>query len=148
MRHEYWKLEPIHEWGKAYHAGLSLNFVVLRDIEENEEILIDYDDAWEAEWQKHVQNFVPREHYVPAYKLNKRRADLEIRTIEDRCYENDGVQLWCRAWYIHQFIPAARRQYYHDDAMCSVLKAIGQRLLHGSFDAVCSGRTEDNVRFI
>jgi hypothetical protein len=74
-------------WGRTTHAGLSSDFVALRDIEEDEEILIDYGEAWERAWQEHVRNFVPRENYVPANELNE-MADIVYRTVEDRDYRS------------------------------------------------------------
>ena len=42
LRHPEWLDQPVKEWGKTFHSGLSLDFVALRDIEEDEEITIDY----------------------------------------------------------------------------------------------------------
>jgi hypothetical protein len=72
--------------------------VALRDIEEGEEILLDYGAAWDKAWKLHVRNFrTMREHYVPAFELNELIADnLQIRTTDERSYETDRVRLFCR----------------------------------------------------
>ena len=71
MRHPEWRDKKVKKWVKTYHTGVSIDFVALRDIQEGEEILIDYGEAWERAWQQHVQSFVPREGYMPAYEMNK-----------------------------------------------------------------------------
>jgi hypothetical protein len=121
MQHPEWQEWPIEEWGRTTHAGLSSDFVALRDIEEDEEILIDYCEAWERAWQEHVRNFVPRENYVPANELNE-MADIMYRTVEDRDYRSDGVQLWCRAWYLSK----QSRRRYRNDQECRILKKVGE----------------------
>jgi hypothetical protein len=121
MRHPEWRDQPIESWGDEYHTGFQIDFVALRDIKKNEEILIDYGEAWERAWQEHVRNFVPRENYAPAYELNAMKG-LVYRTIEDRPYELDDVQLWCRSWYIQKFVKRSRNR--NDDLECRILKRL------------------------
>jgi hypothetical protein len=97
MRHKEWLEQPIDKWGKELHTGLSIDFVALRDIEEGEEVFIDYGTTWQKAWEEHVSNFVPRAH-IPAYELNE-MTDVEIHTNDERPPEKDGVKLWCRGWY-------------------------------------------------
>jgi hypothetical protein len=121
MRHPEWRNQTISEWGDEYHTGVSLDFVALRDIEEDEEILIDYGEAWERAWQEHVRNFVPRANYVPAFELNE-MLDIEYRTVADgRRYEADGVQLMCRGWYVARSLSDVK-----DDTECRILKKLGE----------------------
>jgi hypothetical protein len=99
MRHPEWKDMPLDKWANEPHAGLSFQYVALRDIEEGEEILLDYGDAWDKAWKLHVHNFqtMRREHYVPAFELNELIADnLQIRTMDERSYYTDRVLLFCR----------------------------------------------------
>jgi hypothetical protein len=103
MRHKEWLEKPIKEWGDEYHTGLQVDFVATRDIEQDEEIFIDYGDAWQAAWEKHVAEFVPPpETYMPAYHMNEWVDLLDLRTIEDREYELDGVRMYCHWWYLRQ----------------------------------------------
>ena len=37
MRHPEWREKPLKEWTDEYHTGLQIDFVALRDIEEDEE---------------------------------------------------------------------------------------------------------------
>ena len=71
--------------------------MALRDIQEDEEILIDYGIEWETAWQDHVANFdVPRRGYLPAFEMNN-RVDLQIKTIHEIDYEHgEGIFTFCR----------------------------------------------------
>ena len=40
-------------------SGLLLELVATRDIEEGDEILLDYGDSWQAAWDQYVKTFVP-----------------------------------------------------------------------------------------
>jgi hypothetical protein len=79
------------------HSGLSFDIVALRDIEEDEEIFIDYGEEWEAAWQEHVANFdAPRRGYMPAFEMNQ-QAELQIKTIHEADYEHmEGIYTFCR----------------------------------------------------
>jgi hypothetical protein len=99
MRHPEWKDMPLDEWAHEAHAGLSFQYVALRDIEEGEEILLDYGAAWDKAWKLHVRNYrTMREHYVPAFELNEQLIadNLQIRTMDERSYGTDRVRLFCR----------------------------------------------------
>lgn len=133
MRHPEWRDQPIHEWIDEYHTGLQIDFVALRDIEENEEILIDYGSAWEAAWQEHTKRFVPRKDYIPSFELNN-MLDIDYRTAEDEDYEVNHVKLMCVDWYIVQFV-----DHDGDDCECRILKKLGDdrylvQLLEVTFD--------------
>jgi hypothetical protein len=122
MRHPEWLDQPIELWEDENHTGFQIDFVALRDIQEEEEILIDYGEAWERAWQEHVRNFVPRENYTPAYELNG-IEDLVYRTIEDRPYELDAVKLRCNdCWYVNRFIKSRFKPF--GDTECRILKRL------------------------
>ena len=125
MRHKEWLNHTIDHFAEEYVAGLQLDFVALRDIEEGEEILIDYGDSWQRAWDEYKANFVPREHYMPAYELNRQLEDLEFRTIHDRPYYSDGVQLRCQSWYIENFYEKDGEEEDSSDLPCQILKKLG-----------------------
>ena len=118
MRHKEWLEQPIFNWGTVLHTGLSIDFVALRDIEEGEEVVIDYGETWQEAWEEHVSNFVPRA-YIPAYELNEMTTDIEIHTYDERPPEKDGVKLWCRGWY--KALSGVTNHHVHD-SQCRVLK--------------------------
>ena len=119
MRHKEWLEQPIPAWGGEHHTGLSFDFVALRDIQEGEEIFIDYGKSWEEAWQDHIRKFVPRKNYVPAFELNKDLESAHFRTYDEGPYERDGVHLYCRYW----FFDSAKR-HYNGDVRCRILKRL------------------------
>jgi hypothetical protein len=123
MRHKEWLEHPIEHFGEEYISGLQLDYVALRDIEEGEEILIDYGEPWQRAWEEHKATFAPREKYVPAFELNKQLPDLEFRTVRDRPYFLDGVQLRCRTWYVNKFQAVEEEEL--DDFPCQIIKKLG-----------------------
>ena len=132
MRHEEWLNESIESWEAVSHSGLSFDFVATRDIEEGEEVLIDYGDEWERSWQDHVHNFIPvREDYVPSFEMNE-MVDLQLRTVAERPYELDGLVLKCR----HEYLDISGINRYFTDneddeeeasTPCQILHRGGQR---------------------
>jgi hypothetical protein len=44
--------------------GLSFEYVALRDIDEGEEIFMDYGDEWQAAWDEHVKQWEPPEEAI------------------------------------------------------------------------------------
>ena len=118
MRHPEWRDQPIYRWGEAGHTGLQLDFVALRDIHVDEEILMDYGSAWELAWLDHVKRFVPRQGYIPAFELNE-MPNLEFHTDDEMDYEAHGVFLMCHGWYIRQYVDQEKQ-----DSRCRVLKRL------------------------
>jgi len=103
ISHPEWFNQSLKEWGGRNTAGLSFDFVALRDIEESEEILIDYGEEWENAWQNHANNYKsPRPDYIPAFELN-RRAELKVKTISEHDYRSEGVNVFCRRQYVLNF---------------------------------------------
>ena len=131
MRHPEWMDRPIDEWASEYHTGLQLDFVATRDIQQGDEILIDYGDAWRIAWEKHVDGFrfedYRTEYYRPSYELNDHLYDEStfgaIRTEGERDYRLDEVQLHCRGWYL------ARHGLFTENEneknpMCTIVKQL------------------------
>jgi SET domain len=78
---EWFEMDP-EEWIMSTHSGLQWDFIALRDIEANEEILIDYGPEWEAAWKEHVRNWKKppfADDYQAAYDL-QRDLDGELPT--------------------------------------------------------------------
>ena len=81
-------------------AKLAMELVAIRDIEEGEELFLDYGDEWETAWQKHVANWQPvpeAESYVSAALLqadNVTRLRTIFEEIEHQKYP-DALQMKC-----------------------------------------------------
>mmetsp|Transcript_8650 Transcript_8650/g.21694 ORF Transcript_8650/g.21694 Transcript_8650/m.21694 type:complete len:707 (+) Transcript_8650:194-2314(+) len=102
MTHPEWRRKPIQEWAYEETAGLSFNYVALRDIEEREEITIDYGSEWSKAWSDHRRRRRrSRASYVPAAELNER---FDIPAVRDQRYSmdhsNHGVFMYCRLEFL------------------------------------------------
>lgn len=63
--------------------GLVMEFVATEDIQPNNEVLLDYGEAWEEAWTRHEAQYMPPEDaegYVAAFDMRARLADIEILT--------------------------------------------------------------------
>ena len=88
QRHLEWFDMPISKWGTTMHNGLSLEYVATRDIQEGEEITINYGIEWDTSWKQHVHNFYynrsmeeRRDHYIPAFELNEFLLDNTLEQV-------------------------------------------------------------------
>jgi len=79
----HWMNKTVDEVMSEPYAGLMLEFVATRDIQEGEEIFINYGPEWEAAWQNHLENWNPpnEEYATPLYHLNH---VSKIRTVEEQ----------------------------------------------------------------
>lgn len=98
-----WLTQPLEEWAYSYQAGLGWDLVATRDIEEGEEILLNYGSEWQDAWDEHVARWDPVERRVDL--LND--ADDYIIptenewkwTMGDPNADSEAVNLWCRDSY-------------------------------------------------
>ena len=96
-------------------AHLAFDFVALRNIDEGEELFLDYSSEWETAWQEHVRTFHDdkrrlsmsslSEGYRSAHDLNREFQNSDIRTdkeqrlepypsnVELRCH-SDAASMW------------------------------------------------------
>jgi hypothetical protein len=103
MAYPEWREQPIDKWGKEEKAGLSFDFVALRDIAPGEEITVDYGDEWSISWEEHKRHFTQsslhKRKYIPAFELND-MYDLRIPTIYEEDMEHTGISLFCHEDYL------------------------------------------------
>lgn len=88
MIHDDWCDYTLQQLSQQSHAGLVFDYVALRDIQEGDEILLDYGMEWEHAWNRHVQNWKPprdADKYVPAYDYEN-DVDCLVRTIYEEPY--------------------------------------------------------------
>lgn len=52
-----WLQKTVGELDGKYSAVLAFEFIAIREIEEGDEILMDYGPEWEKAWQEHVQSW-------------------------------------------------------------------------------------------
>jgi len=108
------------------------DFVALRDVAENDEILIDYGCEWEQAWNEHVTTWKPptgSKYYMAAYELNN-NLNLTILMIYKKPYP-DNLLL-----YIHDEyrVMSDLNESESELCRCRVLDQYemeGKMLLHG-----------------
>jgi hypothetical protein len=91
--------------------GLLMEFVALRDIEPNEEILFHYGDEWERAWLKHVETWEPQpgsENYISASTATE---TIGILTVEEQRLKPypENLQTACFFYQTHDTV------YYKSD---------------------------------
>lgn len=70
-----------------YTVNLAFEMVALRDINEGEELFLDYGYEWEHAWQEHTATWRPPKgssRYVPAWKINAETILTELEGVEYR----------------------------------------------------------------
>ena len=78
-----WLNMTIEEMKNQGGRGLSLEVIATRDIEEGEEVFIDYGKEWEAAWDRHVHSYRPPTYenegeWSPVKKLNDELGPIPI----------------------------------------------------------------------
>lgn len=89
--------DGMYEFG----SHLALDYLALRDIAEGEELLLDYGEAWEKAWAKHVEAWWESDavdaDYMSAAQLNAQMELVPLRTKAEQ-EENpypDNVKISC-----------------------------------------------------
>lgn len=80
-------------------ARLSFDYVALRDIQEGDELFLDYGSHWERAWQEHAGSFKPSspEDYQSAHDINLDGENSVVLTEEEQRLESypSNVELRC-----------------------------------------------------
>lgn len=76
---------------------VAFDYVAIRDIEEGEELFLDYGDSWHEAWNNHIQNYSFPESYIAAVTFNELVEDLPLRNEEEQQYDPypENLQLRC-----------------------------------------------------
>ena len=91
--HEDWLDKTIEDMVKAgVRPHLAWDYVALRDIEEGEELLIDYGSLWQEEWEWHVEMLGNDDqddddesmYYKPAAQVRDELEGQALRTVEEQ----------------------------------------------------------------
>jgi hypothetical protein len=86
------------EWN--YKPQLGFDYVAIQDIEEGDELFLDYGDDWEHAWQDHVDNYQAvgdhPEQYAAGVYLNEHFGDMPMRTVEEQVFDPYPAHLQIR----------------------------------------------------
>lgn len=89
-------------------AKFAFEFVAIRHIMEGEEVFLDYGDAWEIAWQRHLENWQPvraASAYKNADELNKMLQEglldlpTEFESKEENVNKFPNVKLACNNYF-------------------------------------------------
>ncbi len=99
-----WLEQPVEEWAYRYTAGLTWEYIALRDIAEGEEIFLDYGPAWVAAWKQHVAQWKPHDDpSVTEVELNAKFDSILLTVAEEFSSRTTkhppNVELMCREEY-------------------------------------------------
>jgi hypothetical protein len=95
---EWFNLSPLDLIAKENaYLGLMMEIVATRDIQEGEEIFLDYGDRWQAAWDVHVADFEegkPKSWPLRALDLNQEHRNKLFRTKDQDPYPGN-VMMKC-----------------------------------------------------
>lgn len=76
---------------------LALDYIALRDIEKGEELFMDYGEAWEAAWARHVSHWAPHDtNYMSAADFNRQHSQNILRTVQEQRSNPSPSNLYTR----------------------------------------------------
>ena len=119
--------------------GLSFDYIALRDIQEGEEILMDYGPEWVEAWREHVQEWEPLEGSDKYVHSSEWPADEPLRTaMEQR--ENpypENLELMCVESYhknaaTGEYIWSTVLRPSSDRVPCEILERHAPSPAHGN----------------
>ena len=97
---EEWLRLPADKILFKQRAGLVMEFVAKRNIQEGEEILVNYGSIWEEAWDNHISSWIPpirSELYISAATMNSQDNHIHLRTLREREIDPypDNIHLYC-----------------------------------------------------
>lgn len=88
-----WLNESVTFFDSVWNTRIILEYVALRDIQEGEEVLVDYGKEWEDSWREHVKNWKPVENYTSPHVLNS-NYDIPLPTYEEDQSMYEDIEGW------------------------------------------------------
>lgn len=110
-----------------------LELVATRDIQEGDELLVDYGSAWEKEWIQHVQTWTPPEdadRYAPSYVHDD--AIVQARTEKELKEHPYPEHVFTSCFYDVQNATAAEKQ--HTGANTDAVTTVKWEATRGIFE--------------
>jgi SET domain len=81
-------------------AKLAMDIVALRDIQQDEEVTIDYGADWAAAWNKHVQDWQPNSvNYTSAAEMNSKSTRIRTAFEQLRNPYPSNINIYCSAMF-------------------------------------------------
>lgn len=86
-----WANKPVGDILSKDHPVLMLDFIALRDIEEGEEIFINYGENWQQSWEHHKKHWKSPTSYIDAEEYNDN--DQLVRTVSENPYPHNVMTI-------------------------------------------------------
>jgi hypothetical protein len=93
-----WLEEPMSFFDNAWSSGVAFEYIALRDIEEGEEVTINYGKDWEDAWNEHLNSWMPEEgveSYIPPRVLNADETTPLRTRDEDPTMYGNAIDVHC-----------------------------------------------------
>lgn len=109
QNHTWLQSKQVEDMEHEYNAGLAFDYVATKDIEEGEEIFLDYGDGFEEELTNYMSQWQPPENpeaYTPAEIFNKLVADVPLLTDAEQASRPypENVETRCHPGLVHKEI--------------------------------------------
>jgi len=132
-----WSNRPLSEVKQLRRSGLLLELVTTRDINQGDEIYLDYGKTWFDAWRQHVQTWQPppdAERYAPAYVhddvVRSLRLEAELR---EHPYP-DNIFTSCFYRYSDHQPRAEASQGKHPSAAAAAVTTFRWNMTRGIFE--------------
>jgi hypothetical protein len=93
--------EPVENLEWNYQPQFGFDYIALTDIQEGDELFLDYGDEWDEAWQDHVEHYQaagdhPEQYAAGAY-VNEHHGTMPVRTVEEMVFDPypDHLQIRC-----------------------------------------------------
>lgn len=108
--------QPVEYFDNIWNPVLGFDFIALKDIQEGEEITINYGRQWEDTWSEHVRNWKPpkgHEHFTSPQELNEDTTSPLQTHEEDATMYSEHIDLYCM--FSSESIDEKRHKWTKDD---------------------------------
>lgn len=93
-----WLNEPVAYFDNVWSTGLSFEYVAIKDINEGDEVFINYGPEWEKAWTNHIHHWQSAHHGTPDHISAKELEQdpmLPIPTYEETDLAGENILAWC-----------------------------------------------------
>jgi hypothetical protein len=98
-----------------YKPQLAFDYVALRDIQQGEELFLDYGDDFEAAWQLHVANYKPPSewnNFMEGMVINTQYYNVQLRTEQEQQANPYPEHLQTRVHGLLETVPDLKEGMY------------------------------------
>jgi hypothetical protein len=110
--HVEWLELPASTVLEKSQSGLVMEFIAKKDIQEGEEILVNYGSRWQESWDQHVTSWKApdeSEQYIAASTMNSLDHHGRLRTIKEIQTDPYPQNIYLECIFPHEFILYAKK---------------------------------------